>query len=141
MKENVSQTHRPLRGGMLTLLVTVILICLSVLAVLALCTARVDRNLAQRQQDQLQKDAAAETAGQQWLAEVDAALKTDGMLPDSAQKQVDGTIRAQLALDSERTLEITIRPLQGQTERYRVLQWQISRDWDAAQKWNLWNGN
>ena len=69
----MERTERaPLRTGALTLLLTVTALCLAVLAVLALVTARADLVLARRGAAQLTRTAAADNAGQQWLAALDA---------------------------------------------------------------------
>ena len=65
---------RPVRLGWLSLLLTVIILCLATLSVLSFSTARADLALAQKQARQAQSVYALECAGQQWLAELDAAL-------------------------------------------------------------------
>ena len=65
---------RPVRLGWLSLLLTVIILCLATLSVLSFSTARADLTLAQKQARQSQSIYALECAGQQWLAELDAAL-------------------------------------------------------------------
>ena len=64
---------RPVRLGWLSLLLTVIILCLATLSVLSFSTARADLALAQKQARQAQSVYALECAGQQWLAELDAA--------------------------------------------------------------------
>lgn len=64
----------PVRMGVLNLLVLVIALCLAVLAALALTTAQAGRTLSERQADELAQVQAAEAAGQQFLAQVDAQL-------------------------------------------------------------------
>ena len=73
---------RPVRLGWLSLLLTVIILCLATLSVLSFSTARADLALAQKQARQAQSVYALECAGQQWLAELDVlGLKFDGQLP------------------------------------------------------------
>lgn len=60
---------RPVRLGWLSLLLTVIILCLATLSVLSFSTARADLALAQKQARQAQSVYALECAGQQWLAE------------------------------------------------------------------------
>mgnify|MGYP003187157668 CR=1 FL=1 len=69
---------RPVRLGWLSLLLTVIILCLATLSVLSFSTARADLALAQKQARQAQSVYALECAGQQWLAELDAALAQAG---------------------------------------------------------------
>lgn len=70
---------RPVRLGWLSLLLTVIILCLATLSVLSFSTARADLALAQKQARQAQSVYALECAGQQWLAELDAALAQAGV--------------------------------------------------------------
>ena len=69
---------RPVRLGWLSLLLTVIILCLATLSVLSFSTARADLALAQKQARQAQSVYALECAGQQWLAELVAALAQAG---------------------------------------------------------------
>ena len=66
-------THRPVRTGALTLLITAVLICLAVLAVLTLTTARPICPWRKRSLAGLQEQAKLEQAGQEALAALDAA--------------------------------------------------------------------
>lgn len=135
-------THRPVRTGALTLLITAMLICLAVLAVLALATARADRAMADRALAGLQSQAQAETAGQEYLARLDAALKAGTELPAEAAAQADGTIQATLPV-SDGTLEIVVRSRQAIAEdpaAYEIVSWRLSTSWKPDQSLDLWNG-
>lgn len=68
------QNRVPVRMGTLNLLVMVIALSLAVLAVLALTTAQAGRTLSQREAESTQATYACETAGQQFLAAIDAQL-------------------------------------------------------------------
>lgn len=143
MKERTTEfIHRPVRTGALTLLITAVLICLAVLAVLALATARADLAMADRALTGLQSQARAETVGQDYLARLDAALKEGGELPAEATQQADGTIQAVLPTE-EGTLQILVRTKDPQEEdqaAYKILSWQLSTDWEPDQTLDLWNG-
>ena len=88
---------RPVRLGWLSLLLTVIILCLATLSVLSFSTARADLALAQKQARQAQSVYALECAGQQWLAELDAALaqagdtaELDALLPHGTAREGPG---------------------------------------------------
>lgn len=143
MKEQTMEfTHRPVRTGALTLLITAVLICLAVLAVLALATARADRIMADRALTGLQSQAQAEVTGQEYLARLDTALKAGTDLPAEATEQPDGTIQAALPV-GDNTLQISVRPRQataGNPAAYEILVWQLSTSWEPDQSLDLWNG-
>ena len=130
-----------MRTGALTLLITVVAVCLAVLSVLALCTARADRALAQKQTSLAAENAKAECAGQEWLAQVDAFLTGKSALPQNAQKQADGTIRTDLNVGGGRTLTISVRPTGKDLPRYTVLQWEITGQWSPDSGLKVWPGN
>lgn len=69
----MSRSH-PVRMGVLNLLAMVIALGLAVLALLALTTAHAGAALSQRQADEMRQVYAAEAAGQQFVAAVDAQL-------------------------------------------------------------------
>lgn len=134
--------HRPVRTGAMTLMITTVLICLAVLAVLALATARADVVMADKALAGLQEQARIEITGQEYLAQLDAALKTNGMLPAQATRQQDGTIQAVLSVNNS-TLEIVVQPKEVQPEdpaAYQILTWHVSTGWQPDQSLDLWNG-
>ena len=67
-------TTGSVRMGPISIFTLVIVICLAVMATLALTTARADTALAERQASFTADDYANECLGQAFLAEVDAAL-------------------------------------------------------------------
>ena len=143
MTEQSTQfTHRPVRTGAMTLLITAVLICLAVLAVLALSTARADLAMADKALTGLQSQAQTETLGQEYLARLDAALKAGTDLPKEAATQADGTILANLSAN-DGTLEIVVRPRQATSDdpvAYEILTWRLSTSWEPDQSLDLWNG-
>lgn len=142
MKEEREQfTHRPVRTGAMTLLITAVLICLAVLAVLSLATARADLAMAERSLSGLQSRGTAEQQGQEYLAQLDAALKQGTALPEAAVQE-DGSIRADLALE-DGTLRIVVEPKEpdrGDSAAYRILSWEFDSSWEPDQTLDLWNG-
>ena len=80
-----SAQNAPVRMGMLNILMQVIALCLAVLAVLALSTARAGAALSERQAANVRETYAVEAAGQAFVAEVDAhvaALREGGIPAD-----------------------------------------------------------
>lgn len=142
MKEEREQfTHRPVRTGAMTLLITAVLICLAVLAVLSLATARADLAMAERSLSGLQSRGTAEQRGQEYLAQLDAALKQGTALPEAAVQE-DGSIRAELTLE-DGTLRIVVQPKEPDREdpaAYRILSWKFDSSWEPDQTLDLWNG-
>lgn len=135
-------THRPVRTGALTLLITAVLICLTVLAVLTLTTARADLSMAEKSLAGLQEQAKLEQAGQEALAALDAALKQDAALPQGAELAADGTV-CQTLTTEEGTLQIVLDPKEPDGEdaaAYRIAAWRISSQWTPDQSLDLWNG-
>ena len=80
----MARSH-PVRKGVQNLQVVVIALSLAVLALLALVTAQAGARLSERQADELHQVYAAEAAGQQFLAVVDAQL--DQLRQSSADPQ------------------------------------------------------
>ena len=103
-------SHRPVRSGALTLLFTVVLLCLAVLAVLSLATARADEALAKKSLDRLAQEAAAEQAGQEWL---------------------------ELTLESGDTLRLAAEPA---GEGWRITRWQLTAPWEPDTSLDVWTG-
>lgn len=142
MKEEREQfTHRPVRTGAMTLLITAVLICLAVLAVLSLATARADLAMAERSLSGLQSRGTAEQRGQEYLAQLDAALKQGTALPEAAVQE-DGSIRAELTLE-DGTLRIVVQPKEPDRQdsaAYQILSWEFDSSWEPDQTLDLWNG-
>ena len=67
----------PIKLGPLALLLTVISICLTVLAILTFTTARADMRLAEKYANTVRLRYELEAEGQRWLAD-EAALANDG---------------------------------------------------------------
>ena len=128
-------SHRPVRSGALTLLFTVVLLCLAVLAVLSLATARADEALAQKSLDRLAQEAAAEQAGQEWLAALDAAAP--GTLPADTVSTGDGGVQAELTLESGDTLRLAAEPA---GEGLRITRWQLTAPWEPDTSLDVWTG-
>lgn len=84
----------PLRMGMLNILMVVIALCLAVLAVLALSTARAGAALSERQASNVRETYAVEAVGEQLAAQLDVALASfaEGGIP--ADRLLDAANRS-----------------------------------------------
>ena len=111
---------RPVRLGWLSLLLTVIILCLATLSVLSFSTARADLALAQKQARQAQSVYALECAGQQWLAELDA------LLPHGTAREGPGVSAVLEGADGRSLSVFAELTADG---GYRVIQWQQSAEW------------
>lgn len=131
----MEKRHIPVRTGTLTLLLTVVALCLAVLSVLALATARADLALARKAAGRFTEAAEADAQGQQWLAGLDEALRSGGTLPQGAVRQ-GGRITAELAC-SGGTLHIAVQVEEG---GWRVTRWQLERPWQPDEELDVWQG-
>ena len=128
-------SHRPVRSGALTLLFTVVLLCLAVLAVLSLATARADEALAQKSLDRLAQEAAAERAGQEWLAALDAA--DPGTLPTNTEVSISVVAESVQKLENGDTLRLAAEPA---GEGWRITRWQLTAPWEPDTSLDVWTG-
>lgn len=128
MRRNQQADPPPLRAATLTLLLAAVIVCLALLGVLCLATARADLALAQRQLDTVTDNLAAEIVGAQWYREAD-------------QQRYDADTELTAALDAGRqgnlTLHITAR---GGENGVEIQQWYLQRDWNPDEGRTLWNG-
>ena len=109
--------HVPIKLGPLALLLTVVLICLSVLAILTFTTARADLALAERYAQTVQTRYELERQAQEFLAVAQPQ--------DSVVFEEDG-MRLVVALD----------------EQGKVSRWTLERDWDQEDTiGGFWQGN
>ena len=124
---------RPVRLGWLSLLLTVIILCLATLSVLSFSTARADLALAQKQARQAQSVYALECAGQQWLAELDAALAQaegyGGAGCAAAAWHCQGRPRCERRAGAPDGRSLSVFAELTADGGYRVIQWQQSAEW------------
>lgn len=129
-----------MRTGALTLLITVVLVCMAVLAVLAFSTARADLALADKAMARFQLDAACENEAQQWLAQVDEALAAGRPLPGGLQPDEDGVVEAVIPGGEGRRVSVRLQLTPDGPGRWRVQRWQLGQDWQADDSLELWDG-
>lgn len=74
----MARPHGSVRIGPISLFTLIIILCLAVLAVLSLTTARAELSITERQAQTTTETYVLETAGQEFVAAVDAALAEGG---------------------------------------------------------------
>lgn len=109
--------HVPIKLGPLALLLTVVSICLAILAILTLSTARADLALAEKYADTVKTRYALEAEGQKFLAEAE---------PGAEQTFEQDGMRLIVALNEDR----------------EVIRWTIEKEWtendDIGDLWSGW---
>lgn len=110
----VAKPHGSVRIGPISLFTLIIILCLAVLAVLSLTTARAELSITERQAQTTTETYALETAGQEFVAAVDAAL-AEGR--SSALDEVLSTYGVtEAAADAEATADASeAAPAAGET--------------------------
>ena len=119
--------------GSLTILFAVTLICVAVLSVLCVSTARADRAVTEHYTDHLSDLFDCERAGQEWLAQVDAALAESGEavatadLPEGCTLEGNELSAALTRNGVTLTIRLELFPRGG--GRYRILTWSKETQW------------
>ncbi|MBR6114892.1 MAG: hypothetical protein IKQ10_06860 [Oscillospiraceae bacterium] len=128
----------PVKLGPLALLLTVISICLTVLAILIFTTARADLRLAEKYARTVQTRYALEVRGQEFLADARNAASGGGLSPtDGLDRDADGVYWHTIEQDGS-LLKIGLRQQEGELT---VEAWRHERLWEEDDSLNLWLGN
>ena len=127
----------PIKLGPLTLLLTVISICLTTLAILNFTTARADLRLAERFADTVQARYALEAEGQEYLREMDQLSPQAAEAMQRREADEDGVIWHVLE-QGDAHLRIGLRWDNGVMQ---VVSWRQEKDWAQDELIdNLWSG-
>ena len=129
----------PVKLGPLALLLTVITICLAILAILTFSTAEADLRLAETSAETVQEKYEREAEGQQFLADAYAVLAQGLPLSTLDDVTVSGdTVTKSIGDDSIR-LVITLQELPD--GGLRILSWNTVSEWEAEQSFgSVWLG-
>ena len=124
----------PVKLGPLTLLLTVISICMTTLAILAFYTASADHSLAEKYAQTVRERYALEAKGQRFLGETGDELAQGFMLmPD-----MDGLIHTEIT-EGSTSLNIGLKPVGA--DGFSVESWKMERQWEEdTGTGNLWDG-
>ncbi len=126
----------PVRLGPLALLLSVISICLSILAILTVSTAQADLRLAEKTAETVTQRYALEAQGQQLLKELEN--EHDTPLSAGWETGADGSLTRTLENNGV-SLHIVLRP--DGDGRYSVTEWAYGREWTPDLSiGDLWNG-
>lgn len=130
---------KKVRLGSISLLVTVILLCVIVLAVLSISTVRGDLLLAEHTAESVSDWYELQNDGQRWLAQVDQVLsqhpweECDGYLPEGTSRDED---QIAVTLNREgRTLQIEL--VRDEDASYHIARWVETTDWEEETSLNL----
>ena len=122
----------PVRLGPLALLLTLISICLTILAILTFTTARADGRLAEKYAATVQARYALDAQGQEYLAALNAGRE------NAPEPDADGVLHADLERDGT-VLHISLLP-DGEGG-YEVLSWRQEKEWEQNELIeDLWDG-
>lgn len=137
--------ENPVKLGSMTLLLTIVMLCMAILSVLTLSTANADLALSQKYAERLQQVYALDSVGQQLLAQVDTALKNGAkpdeviaLLPNKTQMQ-DNVAFISLEDENGQVLNIKLKLKENAAE---ILQWQPTVKWSPDEQINgLWGAD
>ena len=123
----------PVKLGPLALIVTVISICLAILAILSYTTAQADLRLAEKTAANVSERYALEREGQAYLGEVGAALKTGSALNVDS----DGVLRHDLTYgDSVLSIGLAF-----EEDSWQIVSWRQEQPWEPnLDIGDLWSG-
>ena len=117
----------PIKLGPVALLLTVITICLTVMAILTLTTAAADQAMANRFADSAQIRFSLEAEGQQFLQQGDEQLSGGGELQDLPDVSTAGNSVEKVFEQEGYQLTIRLRP-EGDSD-YIVTRWSLEKKW------------
>ena len=122
----------PIKLGPVALLLTVITICLTILALLNSSTASADKRLAEKHAETVRTRYELEAEGQALLAEFNAGSAA----PIPFERQADGRYKALLEKDGTR-LHIEV---ETDGPDINVLSWIIDKEWTENNDLDIWPG-
>lgn len=117
----------PIKLGPVALLLTVITICLTVMAILTLTTAAADQAMANRFADSAQIRFSLEAEGQQFLQQADEQLSGGGELQELPDVSTAGNSVEKVFEQEGYQLTIRLRP-EGDSD-YTVTRWSLEKKW------------
>ena len=132
----------PIKLGPVALLLTVITICLTVMAILTFSTANADRSMADMFASSTQIRYALEQEGQKFLQEADEALAEGKSLTDLPGTKTyeggpDGSVEKVIEKDG---YHLTVRLEPEEMNTCRVAAWSLDKEWKENQQINVWQG-
>ncbi len=122
--------------GSISVLFTVMILCVGILSVVSVVTARMDARMADRYAARELEQYQCENLGQEFLMALDEALENpDGALPMGATREGD-LISATVSTE-HMALRIQLRVLPEGETPYEVLEWSCTASWEQDNTMNL----
>ena len=130
-----------IRLGPMAVFILLVAVVLTTLAMLAQATSHADLVMAERFADVTAVRYSLEEEGQNYLMQIDEALKAGDFdaAENGAEVTEDGNLRHTVSRDGyDLVIEITDP---GKAGKYKVIKWNLSRQWEAeGQFQNIWQG-
>lgn len=132
--------HIPIRLGPIALLLTVITICLAVMAILTISTAGADLAQATKFAESTQIRCTLERAGQDFLREADDMLAGGGSLTDlpGTEASREGPAGSVEKTMRNKGYQLTVRLEPEGKDDYRIGEWSLEKTWQQDQDLNVW---
>ncbi|MBQ9059758.1 MAG: hypothetical protein IJ128_01270 [Firmicutes bacterium] len=130
----------PIKLGPVALLLTVISICLTVMAILTFSTAGADKAMANMFANSTQIRYTLEQSGQEFLQQADEVLAGGGELTDmEGVSAADGGVEK---VFEEEGYRLTVRLLSAADGEYTIDQWSLEKEWEEKDTIDgLWQPN
>ncbi len=127
----------PVKLGPLALLLTVISICLTMLAVLSFTTARADMRLAEKYEETVTTRFELEAEGQAFIASLRGGIAGgEAEALQDTEEDENGLVRKTFESGGAR-LRIAVDPADG----YRIVTWKHDKEWEEnTDIGELWPG-
>ena len=124
----------PIKLGPLAILLTVVAICMTVLAILTFTTARADMNLAETYADTVKTRYELEAEGQEFMGNVARGV----VVLEAATELEDGIYTKTFERDgSYLKIGFTLTGAQ-----YEIVEWRHGKQWEPDESMgDLWDGN
>lgn len=131
--------QKPMRLGVLALLLLVIGILMATLGVLTLSTAQADLRLARRYGEMTQAQYRREAAGQDFLRQASEALERGEDLSALEGVTRNGDLFEKTITTGNTSLKIALRP--GEEGGYAIVRWETDTRWVPQETTGkLWGG-
>lgn len=120
------------RLGAVVVLLSVVMLCTAVLAVLTAVTANGDACRAEQYGSHVERVYACQSAGEEWLARADAYAAGLEELPENTE-EADGVLTTRITADGI-ALDIAARRTDSGVQ---ILRWDCTTLWQPEDEWNL----
>lgn len=130
----------PTQIGILAIFLVIISVFLAVLATLSLSTADADLRLSEKSADTTEKAYMRESAGQEWLAQVDAALASGKALSDMPDTETKDNTTVKVFTDNT-NISLVVGLKEDGNGGYEIAYWKTVTDWTPDTSiGDLWKG-